>query len=687
MSSNNTIHFARSLPALRSLILRALVLVLFTAVCWILQPTPAQAQPQKEISLNFEEVDIRVFIKFVSELTGKNFILDNNVRQRITVFSPGKISQDEVYKVFESVLQVYGFATIPSGDIIKIVPASKAKGGSTVSVGPVHSLGNGTDRMMTRIIKLNHVRTQEVAAVITPLITPGGLISQYIPSNTLIVTDLNGNIGRLLTIVRALDVAGTDATFNLIRLEYATAKNIAEKINKMLQAQSKDPNTPGQTQQMMVVPDERINELIVLAPPEQTARIRDLVARLDKPTPKGKGNIKVVYLQNADAENLGKILTGLVGKVTTTSDKKQIISGDTKIVAEKETNSLVITGDPEDFPILEEIIEKLDIPRKQVFVEALIMEVSDDVGLERGMEWGAGSRMTSVGDGDGAFVFGRVNPGATGYNPFGYSSMAGMALGVASFPIEIGGVKFQSMQSIVRLSKSDNRINIISTPQITTLDNEEANIDVVENRPYLTSQGTGDNINDRITQQYSYKDIGTKLKITPQINEGNTVKLKIAQEISRVTSDAGGTSSSVLPVTRKRSTETTVVVQDGQTIVISGLIGKTTSQRESKVPVLGDIPGLGWLFKYKANAETKTNLLVFIRPMIISHPNEAREIYFDKIEELERAQYDGDERALPMIKPPFMLNPRLIMPARPNIPLQPTPAGKSSNQKPSDHAG
>lgn len=639
-------------------------LLLLVCAAMTVSPGQADARSQREISLNFEEVDIRVFIKLVSEITGRNFILDNNVRQRITVFSPGKISQDEVYKVFESVLQVYGFATIPSGDVIKIVPASKAKGGSTVSVGSGRAYEKGTDRMVTRIVRLNHVRPQEVAAVITPLITPGGLLSQYIPSNTLIITDLNGNIHRLLTIIRALDVAGTDATFSLVRLEYATAKGVAEKLNKIIKARSDTPKKTGQAQQTMVVADERINELVILAPPEETAKLRDLVARLDKPTPKGKGNIKVVYLQNADAENLGKILTGLVGKATTTQDKKQIISDDTKIVAEKETNSLVLTGDPQDFPILEEIIEKLDIPRKQVFVEALIMEVSDDVNLERGVEWGVGSRMSSVGDGEGSFIFGRVNPGATGYSPFGYSSVAGMALGVASFPIEIGGVKFQSMQSIVRLSKSDNRINIISTPQITTLDNEEANIDVVENRPYLTSQGTGDNVNDRITQQYSYKDIGTKLKITPQINEGSTVKLKITQEISRVTSDAGGTSSKVLPVTRKRSTETTVVVQDGQTIVISGLIGKTTSKRDSKVPVLGDIPGLGWLFKYKASTETKTNLLVFIRPKIINHPNEARQIYFDKIEELERAQYDGDERALPVVKPPFMITPRLDMPTK-----------------------
>ncbi len=611
--------------------------------------TGPRGQSKKTISMDFDQVDIKVFIKFISELTGKNFVVDDKVRGKVTVLSPSKISVEEAYKVFESVLEVHGFTTVPAGSVIKVVPSVEARQKSVELRKTPGFVPRPDDRIITQIMPLLHANSQEVRKLLAPMVSKQGVVIAYDPTDTLIITDFHSNIQRLLSIVEEIDVEFQEANISVMPLEYASAENLAEKISRLLESKLKQVKGRRAGPPLRILSYERINMIIVLADRQNTQMVKALVKTLDQPTPKGAGNIQVVYLANAQAEELAKVLSGLPAKASQ-KGKQPVISTEVKIVADKATNSLVITAKPEEFQVLEPIILKLDIPRKQVYVEALIMEVSVSLDVSVGVNWtGAGKTDLPFGADDGV-AFGGSNTGAIGVldQTGGLALPSGLTAGVVSFPITIGGITFSNLAAIINASQTNNDFNIISTPQLMTLDNEEATVVVAENIPFSTRVDEGTAVTDRAIQSLEYRDVGTTLKITPQINEKRFVKLKIYQEISRVVSETSQISPTqvvLAPTTRKRTAETNVQVRDGQTVVIAGLVGDDVDVNVSKVPCLGDIPLFGWLFKSESRTTRRTNLLIFITPYIVATPQEAEEIYRQKasyMDELTRSPTDQD---------------------------------------------
>jgi general secretion pathway protein D len=645
-------------------------LVWLTVLGWArptLAQSPAPEAPEttpvnesaKTISINFDGVDLRAFIKYISQVTGKNFVIDDAVKGNVTVISPKPLSVPEVYKVFESVLEVNGYTALPTENFVKIVPAKTSRARSMPLIDGRETVPSPNDSMVTQIVPLKNIRSPELRKVLAPLVSPDGMLADFADTNALIITDYRPNIQRIIGIVDQLDLASAKAALYLFPLKHASAAKLSQKIEKLLtQATSKE----GGGAKISVVPEERTNAIIVLAESQYVTQIKSLLARLDVPNPMEQGNLHVYKLQHANAENLSKVLNELFTKGSTaTGDAAKAqaptVSGGFNFVADKSTNSLLVTAAPEDFSFIDQVVKKLDAPRKQVYVEALIMEVSTDKSVAFGVNLNVANKQSGLGDSKyGGLIYGSSNP--AGYESLYNSSGAfvpptGGSLGALAFPVKIGEVVYSNLQAMVNASKSDNSFNIIATPQLMTLDNEEATITVAENRPYLTSQDVGQSTTDRPYQRFDYKDVGTTLKVTPQINEGDSIKLKIKQETSRIDETVTQETGTLQPTTRKRVTETTVMCNNGETIVLSGLIGKSRSEGNSKVPGLGDVPVVGWLFKNKSVSDERTNLYVFITPRITSPGGESDKILHAKKMEIERQiEFNEEELSKPIRKAP-----------------------------------
>ncbi|MCG6918839.1 MAG: type II secretion system secretin GspD [Deltaproteobacteria bacterium] len=604
----------------------------------------------KTISMDFDQVDIKVFIKFISELTGKNFVIDDKVRGKVTVLSPSKISVEEAYKVFESVLEVNGFTTVPAGKVIKVVPSVEARQKSVELRRAPLFVPRPDDRIITQIIPLLYADSQEVRKLLAPLVSKQGVVIAYEPTDILIITDFQSNIQRLLHIVEEIDVEFQDATITVVPLEYASSESLATTVAGLLETRQKQVRGRRAGPPLKVLSYERINVLIILADRQNTQMIEALVKTLDQPTPKGAGNIQVVYLENAQAEDLAKVLTGLPTKAQTKGEQP-VISSEVKIVADKATNSLVITAKPEEYNVLQPIIQQLDIPRKQVYVEALITEVRATLKISVGVDWTVADKTgLPFGANDGVAFGGSRTSGASVLDEAGNIALpAGLAAGVVSFPITIGGITYTNLAALITAAQTDNNFNVIATPQLMTLDNEEASVVVAENLPFSTRVDEGTAVTDRAIQSFEYRDVGVTLKITPQINEKRFVKLKIFEEISRVVSQSTQISPTqfvLAPTTTKRTAETNVQVRDGQTVVIAGLVGDNVDISVTKVPCLGDIPIVGWLFKSESRETTRTNLLIFLTPYIVATPEEADGIYLKKsdlMEKVKQGEVKGEE--------------------------------------------
>ena len=610
--------------------------------------TGPRGQPQKTISMDFDQVDIKVFIKFISELTGKNFVVDDKVRGKVTVLSPSKISVEEAYKVFESVLEVHGFTTVPAGKVIKVVPSVEARQKSVELRKAPEYVPRPDDRIITQIMPLLYANAQEVRKLLAPMVSKQGVVIAYDPTDTLIITDFQSNIQRLLSIVEEIDVEFQEANISVMPLEYASAENLADTMSRLLESKLKRVKGRRAEPPLKILSYERINMLVVLADRQSTQMVKALVKTLDQPTPKGAGNIQVVYLANAQAEELAKVLSGLPAK-TQPKGKQPVISTEVKIVADKATNSLVITAKPEEFQVLEPIILKLDIPRKQVYVEALILEITSNLSVSVGVNWTGGGKTDLPFGADDGVAFGGSNTGDIGVlDETGTLALpSGLTAGVVSFPITIGGITFSNLAAVINAAQTDNDFNVIATPQLMTLDNEEATVIVAENIPFSTRVDEGTAVTDRAIQSLEYRDVGVTLKVTPQINEKRFVKLKIYQEKSSVVSETTQVTPTqvvLAPTTRKRTAETNVQVRDGQTVVIAGLVGDDVDVSVTKVPCLGDIPMLGWLFKSESRNTRRTNLLIFLTPYIVTTPQEADEIYRRKASYMDELRGIGTEQ-------------------------------------------
>jgi general secretion pathway protein D len=599
---------------------------------------PLKQEPDtRYVTIDFDNVDIGLFIKFISELTGKNFVIDDGVKGKVTIISPTKISVKEAYRVFESVLDVHGFTTVPAGSIIKIVPALHARSKNIETRLREEAIAP-EDKVVTQLIPLAYANPDELIKLFAPLISKSSLTVSYPPTRMLIVTDVLSNIKRLLKIVEAIDVKGIGEEISVIPLEHATASNLSKPLVSIFQEATQRAKKGAPIGPVVrIMADERTNSLIILATEDDTLRIRKLIKLLDKEIPRGEGDIHVYYLQNANAEDLVKVLLALPSdeKKQAEKGKAPVISKEVQIVADKATNSLVIKAKKQDYLVLEDIIKKLDIPRTMVYIEALIMEVNVDKEFRLGVEWLGMEDFTYHGRKGGVFTGSGGAGGVGDYSGItgllGGSLPSGFSLGVVGEAITIGNVVFPNIAAILQAYQKDSDVNILSTPQILTTDNEEAEIKVGENVPYLTTTGTTTTTGISY-ESYEYKDVGVTLKITPQINQERFVRLKIFQE--NVTLKKGA--EEYRPTTLKRSAQTTVIVKDKNTVVIGGIIGETTERGAYQVPCLGDIPGLGLLFKSKSRTRNKTNLFVFLTPHIIENPIEARKIYDEKKEEIEK---------------------------------------------------
>ena len=596
--------------------------------------TETEAEDIRYVTIDFDDVDIALFVKFISELTGKNFVIDQRVKGKVTIISPTKITVEEAYKVFESVLEVNGFTTVPAGNITKIVPAVSARSKDIETRLRLERI-SPEDKVVTQLIPLRYADPGDLSKLFAPLISKSSVIVPYPPTGMLIVTDVKSNIGRLLKIVEAIDVEGIGEEISVIPLQYATASVMGKSLNELFQRRTTTARKGAAAEAALkIVSDERTNALIVLASEDDTIRIRQLIDILDRETPRGEGDIRVYYLQHANAEELSKVLTAIPSGEAKGAEKGKapIVSKEVQIVADKSTNSLVITASRDDFLVLEEVINKLDIARRMVYIEALLMEVDVSKDFELGVEWQAGEPIGSH-DGREVAAFGTFRKGDT-IVPLS----SGFSLGVLGDTISIGGLEFSSITAVIKAVQTESGVHILSTPQIMTTDNEEAEIVVAKNIPFQTRVETSTDVTGREFSTFEYRDVGVTLNITPQINQERFVRLKIAQEVSQVIEEE---SALGLPTTLKRVAKTTVVIKDGNTIVIGGLIDRTLTEGVTMTPCLGTIPGVGWLFKSVSDSQERTNLYIFLTPHIVETPLEAEKVYQEKKEEMDKIREGG----------------------------------------------
>ena len=609
----------------------ALVIVALTAPYSSAQSNAQSNRTKKSeqfVSIDFNNVDINVFIKFMSELTGTNFVVDQRVKGKVTIISPSKISLNEAYKVFESVLEVHGYTTVKSGEVVKVIPSPDARSKS-IETKLREEAEAPEDKIVTQLIPLRYADPVEIKRLFTPMVSKSSVILAYGATNTLIITDVYSNILRLLKILKEIDITGIGQQISVIPIEHAEASKLVNLLSTVFKPTRKKGKAATQKTITMVA-DERTNTIVMLASEVDSLRIKRLIAMIDKETPRGKGSIHVYYCKHATAEELAKVLQDLPTQQAGAPKGKQpsVVAGKVRISADKATNSLIIMADKEDFNVLEDVIVKLDIPRSMVYIESLIMEVDMATSLNIGIDWAVfgegsiGGRETVLG---GGFRNGFVTPEEL--------LQGGLTVGLLTEPVEIAGVTVSNISAIINAVKTDDDFRILSTPQILTTDNEEARISVGENRPYQTRSTTDQS--GGTFESFEYRDVGKTLKITPHVTEDRLVRMQINLEVTEIDQAATLTTSSTLPVTLKRTVDTTVIVKDQQTVVIGGLIDDSTTQNENKVPVLGDIPLLGWMFKKQSTNTEKTNLYVFLTPRVIKNPGEALGIFEQKKEQID----------------------------------------------------
>jgi len=607
----------------------------------------------REVTLNFKNADIRAFIEFVAGFSGKNFLVDNRVKGKVTIISPTPISEDHAYEVFLSVLEVNGFAAVPSGSVIKIVPRAESKQKSL----PVLMSNNrqNDDAMVTQVVRLKYADAQQLVALIRPLISPNSHLVAYPRGNMLLLTDSASNIQRIERILRLLD--RKDAVgVQLFTLKHASADKLATTITSLYGAGgvAGGARTPGATGGVKAIAHQPGNMLIVIGAPQLINEVANVIEKLDVAPESDSGRLKVRYLKYANAEDVAKVLTELVGGQSSTVAKpgqsKPLFAGDVKVVADKATNALLITADPSDIKAVGRIIDRLDVRRRQVLVEALIVEVSGNASQRFGVEW-----MASGGAGAGVQNFKNIQPVgaalATNAALATPASTAATLAAAAPTGLTVGVVnQALSIGALVHAMESDNDANVLSTPNLLTMDNEEAEIVVGKNVPFLTGQNVTQGGTANPFQTIERKDVGLTLRVTPQISDGNAVRLKIYQEISSVD---GGTAAEGGLITSKRSIKTVVLANDGQMIVLGGLMRDDNSATVQRVPCIGAIPVLGEPFKFTENTKTKTNLMVFLKPHIIKSGDEIEEMtnrkYID-IRNLYEQPVDGGTIIFPQHK-------------------------------------
>ena len=683
-------------------------LIAAAALAALLLAASARAADEP-VTLNFVNADIEAVIKAVAEMTGRNFVLDPRVKGTVNIVSARPVPVSLVYPTLLSALRLQGYAAVESNGVTKIVPEADAKQhASPVTTGPVTT---GGDRLVTEVYVLKSESAAQLVNVLRPLITPNNSIAAVPTGNALVITDYADNLRRIERIIASLDVPPGGEPI-LVPLRNASALDLVQILNRLLADAGGAPGAlPDPQQRVSVVADPRSNSVLVRAEnPSRLVRVRALIEQLDTPGRAG-GNIFIIYLKNAEAIRVAQTLRALLsggsdasgsastlalaptaplGAAATTTTTPaapplvpaSIVSGGTAaftaggatIQADAANNALLIMAPEPVYNNIRAVVEKLDIRRAQVYIEALVVEVTADRAAEFGIQWnlldpdkfksnstqvGGGTNFTTRGSG-GNILDAQVNLGSVGQ---------GLNLGIIRGTISIPGIGvITNLALLARALATDNSANILSTPNLLTLDNEQARIIVAQNVPFITGQyaQTGSTTTVTPFQTIERKDVGLILTVKPQITEGGSVRLAIYEEVSRVqdTSNPAGI------ITNKRSLESTVVVDDGQIVVLGGLIQDSLTDGTNKVPLAGDVPVVGALFRYDTRQRTKTNLMVFLKPTVVRTGAATNSITADRYEYLM-----GEQQRLKPPERPFWPDPNA-----PQLPPLPPPSAGSEPQ-------
>ena len=646
------------------------------------QPPPGNAEGEL-VQLDFSDVELSAIIDTIARVTGKNFIYDDRVRGKVTIISPSPISVEQAYAVFESVLKVKGFTAVPGpGGVIKIIPIRDAKESNLKTIKDGRPSEN-RDEFVTRLIPLLYINAEHITNTIKPLVSKDASMVAYRPTNTIILTDTASNIRRLLSILDAIDVEIYKEELAVIHIRYADAGTLGQQLSEIFEAevsagastsstaarrsrssrrgaaQTASVTAGGERGKVRIITDDRTNSLLVLASRSQLEKIRELIKKLDVPV-MGGGRIHVYYQKHADSEELAQTLNSLLSgqraaprassggrggtsgaaavQQTMRSAITALAQGIT-LTADPGTNSLVIQASKEAYETILSVIELLDVARPQVLVEALIMEVRVGDAIELGINWLVElDRTVDV-------AIASASDTATESSLMDKATYAFLPVtGIGAFAANVG---YQSkdgnttIQAILRASAANGNANVISAPHLLTSDNEEAEIKIGENIPVITNRvntATGNISGQTTSVAVERHDIGVTLRVTPQISEGDTLRLKIFQEISAVTESAEGVDvNQVGPTLTNRQIENTLVVADGETVVVGGLISDVYEDTVVKTPFLGDIPVLGWMFKTTSTKLAKVNLLIFLTPHIVRSPEDLERESIRKREEFASA--------------------------------------------------
>jgi general secretion pathway protein D len=636
----------RSLPGARR-VLSALGLAL------LLHATPLTAQ---NITLNFKDADLRAVIETVAELTGRSFIVDPRVQGKVTVVTSRQLTATQVYEVFLSILELNGFAAVDSGEVTKIIPAAGAKTSPTPLVGdPAATPG---DAEVSRVIELRSVRAAELVPLLRPLLPQEGHLAAHNSSNVLIISGKAANVARLEQVIRRID-QDSDSEIEVVRLRHASAAEVAKMLAALQANLGQAGNAPAAPEALRYVADARSNSVILSGDKSQRLQARALIVHLDTPL-ESSGNIRVLYLHYAKAADVAKVLQGIIESELKEQPQegRRPGAGGVLVQPDETTNALVIHADPERYRALEDVVRQLDIRRAQVLVEGIIAETNASKSAELGVQWNFISNNTNATGGFGGTSFDLTGQGLRGLSVTPTNLGDGLSLGYIEGTLSLLGEEILNIGFLLRALASDSDTNILATPTLVTMDNSEAEIVVAQNVPFLTGRFTNTGAAEGSVnpfQTIERQDVGLTLRLTPQINEGDAIKMDIEQEVSNLgtTADTGA----VDLITVKRQIRTSVIVDDGRVIVLGGLMDDNLRQGVSKVPLLGDIPGLGALFRYRSDQVSKRNLMIFLRPKILRDGESSERVSLGKynlIRGQQQRQRERDDMLLDATEKPLL---------------------------------
>ncbi len=625
---------------------------------------PLHAEQNEElVSLNFVNADIQEVISAISQISGKNFLVDPRVKGTINIVSATPVSTELAYDILLSALRMQGYASVESSGITKIIPEADAK----MHVDTLASPQGSGDKLVTRVFILKNESASQLVNVVRPMIAPNNMVVAYPASNVLVVTDYASSIRRIEKLIQSIDRAGNDMPL-VIPVKYASAIDLANLINKLMpEATTAQPGDDNQ--RFVLTADSRTNALLLRSDnPGRIERVKQLVTNLDSPA-NVPGNIHVVTLKNAEAPKLAQTLNAILSGAATAaagtppSSAANIPSSGGMVQADAASNTLIVTASDPVYNNIRSVIEKLDVRRPQVFVEALIVEVTADKAAEFGVQW---QNINGINQ-PGTNIIGGTNFGSAN-NIIGASANIasvgqGMNIGIVKGTTTLlDGTKVLNLSMLARALESDANANILSAPNLMTLDNEEAKIVVGQNVPFITGSYTNTGSSSTAAnpfQTIERKDVGLTLKIKPQIMQGGTVKLQVYQEVSSVI--ASSLTSATGITTNKRSIESSVLVDENQIVVLGGLIQDSVNSVQNKTPILGDIPILGNLFRYETRQRSKTNLMVFIRPYIMYQAETSQRLSNERYEQIGKTREEArlnnhwmlpndDTQAMPSLK-------------------------------------